>query len=1060
MIQVICGERILYYNLLGKTTVLQIKHLVLKNTSWNSVQSFFLKLEGKLLSDSDSLVQVGMGANARFLLEPRFCGGLFEKHILSCSNGTYSPNSSDLAADESDAPLGGGSGSDSPGCLGMAKNISTVANGISPPGTGQPSHKFPMDLKFFCFDAEHLLQSPVENSVEIVNKMASNLSQHAQGVLATVGYNVETSCFREAHSIFLLQQVRLAWSSMFPAKVSLEFPLDLVQFCRQASVYLQSGIADDVVRVNNLVQDLSPHAQGVLTTFGYNLKTRSFKETQPHLLQSQVRMAANMFSGSADDLFRDVQEATSAWQASRASVGPVENTSCTPAACWNIGTPWSECVPLYGLEAITLNERIRAKHSEYTRNIPGDQSAASKSKPINMTLSQGSRLMASALFDAIFGNRWHTIWKEKQFEQKMLGGLFHYLLDPATWHHEGLLGWHLSRSTVLESKTIDFDRKMRTMQFRVEQLESRVEQLENTNKQWQELLKSSHMMTPEVAYSKLVIEGPPAIHNKTVSRAENFGVEETWMRDKEFFQLNISMTSSTKNRNCASQLASLSTRCSTISSIIEGFLKLKSWQIECTKQSEHFRWGKPWVQIEFKIQGSENKYFHTSKNYCEQFAHFNFELLKDNHLDVIRFESNLVTISTPLAYSPEAPLWLHIRIRQILHQYFQRVSAATKHVCQVDVPDAICLCSNSSLIVRTSHQKNSRNWDGVASFDPLLIWNAVLRWQNTVAAVPEIIFRSQHVGRSIDHQARLILLRLVAYVYQLLAPTPIDLTVMAMKAGVSFGDTKALGNMGPNVPLLNARGVFQPLTSHSKNTTSACSSTVTARGYTTITRSIKDMLAQRFNIQQTSLIGAGGDIVAGAEFCFDVLEARSTIVQGVISDKVLNRKTFKRKRALCDENSADSDPMIEDREEILPSSNGTSADDIHPLTDKECWQLFFEALKLDQDTINRMVDTGCSNDAIDAEMTKICLNRVAEEHTMLLHLLFDGVVVSRGQRTYSTTTGAILLSNAKDERKHFEDLTNNMMYSASRSRKYKAKAQRKINKRLAFMEVMCSDIVF
>ena len=52
------------------------KHLVLKNTSWNSVQSFFLKLEGKLLSDSDSLVQVGMGANARFLLEPRFCGGL------------------------------------------------------------------------------------------------------------------------------------------------------------------------------------------------------------------------------------------------------------------------------------------------------------------------------------------------------------------------------------------------------------------------------------------------------------------------------------------------------------------------------------------------------------------------------------------------------------------------------------------------------------------------------------------------------------------------------------------------------------------------------------------------------------------------------------------------------------------------------------------------------------------------------------------------------------------------------------------------------------------------
>jgi len=135
----------------------------------------------------------------------------------------------------------------------------------------------------------------------------------------------------------------------------------------------------------------------------------------------------------------------------------------------------------------------------------------------------------------------------------MLGGLFHYLLDPATWHHEGLLGWHLSRSTVLESKTIDFDRKMLTMQFRVEQLE-------NTNKQLQELLKFSHMMTPEVAYSKLVMEGPPAIHNKTVSRAENFGVEETWMRDKEFFQLNISMTSSTKNRNCASQLASLSTR--------------------------------------------------------------------------------------------------------------------------------------------------------------------------------------------------------------------------------------------------------------------------------------------------------------------------------------------------------------------------------------------------------------------------------------------------------------------------------------------------------------------
>jgi hypothetical protein len=129
---------------------------------------------------------------------------------------------------------------------------------------------------------------------------------------------------------------------------------------------------------------------------------------------------------------------------------------------------------------------------------------------------------------------------------------------------------------------------------------------------------------------------------------------------------------------------------------------------------------------------------------------------------------------------------------------------------------------------------------------------------------------------------------------------------------------------------------------------------------------------------------------------------------------------------------------------------GTYAKDVehslpHDASTADYWKAFFGILDKAQADLNAVVEqTGPTSEATKKMRKELTLARKAQEDLML-HFLFDGLVVSKGVRTFQTTTGAIQLTSAGVEREFLNDKANR---TGKQTKKYQRRRQNRITQRV------------
>jgi hypothetical protein len=432
--------------------------------------------------------------------------------------------------------------------------------------------------------------------------------------------------------------------------------------------------------------------------------------------------------------------------------------------------------------------------------------------------------------------------------------------------------------------------------------------------------------------------------------------------------------------------------------------------------------------------------------------------------------------------TPDAPPWLIYAIREHLRPMMAAVQATCRRTTGQSFEVVLALMGNADTPQKSHKHFQPQRFRSVRDFGrPLLVatkvWTSMLQWSTMAAAVPEAL----HNMESQTHDASgLQMLRLMRTgIYDFLRPTQLMLAVAALRSGIPTAAACSIANIGTrldgdqanndrsftvselhakvvtyaaqlhaaraklkvaqNAGDKDAAGVAQDLVrvaqqrlGEAKKQRNILINTKESKpnlvpGFMSNTSTaIKGMFRRTLNIFQTTPLGAGCDLVKALEFCVDCLPSRSAVVEKAIQSISPN----------CGKRPADA--------AAVPGANDEETEPETP--SQRFWIDFFKQQDLDTANLRDAVqEHGADSSHVRQLRKTIAKSRTAQE-ALLMHVLFDGLVVSKGPRTFKTTTGAVQVTSTNAEREHLNDRSN---LSARAVKRYQAKLIRKAVKRAA-----------
>ena len=417
--------------------------------------------------------------------------------------------------------------------------------------------------------------------------------------------------------------------------------------------------------------------------------------------------------------------------------------------------------------------------------------------------------------------------------------------------------------------------------------------------------------------------------------------------------------------------------------------------------------------------------------------------------------------NVPRPLSPKSPMWLLYSVRNALSPLFAINERTCRRVAGMSLENTLAMCGNASALHRTRKHFHPERKCAVRDFGrPLLsatrMWTALLEWASMAAAVPEALWKLE---AQIHDPPGYKMLRLIrAGVYDWLRPSKLTLAMAALRGGIANAAACYMANIGTRLDAdrtknersftlkelqakvvtcsaqlaaakagLKAAQVEKRLhdekacrtaiqvaegnltaaknNRHLAATTKDKTANLTPGFMSNTSTAIKAMFRRTLNIFQTTPLGSGCDLVKAVELSFDCMKSRGTIILEALNS-LSGESRFKI-------------PAVAGLQQRVSGEHEDEATE-----SQHFWTNFFKEQDKDASMLKTCVDTyGIRSDQAVATRAAIAGRRCADQE-LLLHILFDALVVSKGPRTFSTTTGAIQITSSEAERMHLNNVKN------------------------------------